>query len=319
MKKIVNIILFLICVAASAQIANYNQFPALPPAHILDDDDLTQDISFAYSLRLLRSDYEGPLIRLRIAGTSTEMDFYCGSDDRVDLDAINTFRGTNDVFVTVWYDQSALGINAIQTIQNRQPQFIPDATQPYFVGDGINDLLVVQETIGNVTNNGAEATITGVFWASNRADSAFGCSGGCNNRWYSHLNWSNGSLFWDPGTCNSARSFANPVPTAAAPNNRLEAWGQYSYIRRDVATSTTTDRSIVRLQGVERLNTGFPQGERYTNTIFRFGICAPVNDAGGGGALHSTTRFEEMIMYKLGKTDAFVQEIEENQIAFWNL
>lgn len=319
MKKILIIYIALIAIPALAQVGNYNQFPMLPPQHILDENK--DEISFAYSLRILESDYVGPLIRLRRASDNAQQDFFCGQDDRVDLDAINTWRGGSNVFVTIWYDQSGLGINAIQTVNNRQPRFFPNTTQPYFVGDGANDILIVQNTIGNVTNNGAEATILGVFWASADADSAFGGNGGCSDRWYAHLNWNDGNVYWDCGDCSptSSRSFANPNPSVALPNNRLEAWGQYSFIRKDIPTNATTDTRIVRLQGVERLNGDIPQNQRYSRTNLNFGICAPVNDTAGTGALYSTVRFAEFIMYNRGKSDAFVAPIEENQINFWGL
>ena len=301
------------------QVGNYNQFPGIAPAHILDENKA--EIAFAYSLRIIDSDYNGPLIRLRNGTTNVEQDFFCTDNDRVDLDAVNTFAGGAQLFVVRWYDQSGLGIDALQTITNRQPRFIPDATQPYFVGDGNNDILLVQNTIGNVTDNGAEATIIGVFWASDRADSAFGGDGPCTDRWYTHLNWNDGNVYWDCGDCspNSSRSFAHPRPTTALPNNRLEAWGQYSFIRKDVPSNATTDTRIVRLQGIERLNGGIPQNQRYSQVNRNFGICAPVANTAGTGALHSTVRFTEMIMYNRGKSDAFVIPIEENQINFWNL
>ena len=104
----------------NAQVGNYNQFPTMQPAHILDEN--LENISFAFALRVLVSDYEGPLVRLRRASDNAEMDFYCNDDDKVDVNAINTWRGSALVYVVTWYDQSGLGRNAVQPTRSRQPR-----------------------------------------------------------------------------------------------------------------------------------------------------------------------------------------------------
>lgn len=318
MKPITTYILLLLLTTASGQIGNYNHFPALPPAHILDDDNLTEDINFAYSLRLLRSDYEGALIRLRRASDNAEQDFFCGDDDRIDIDAINTFKGTSNVFVTVWYDQSTLGINAIQTIADRQPRLIPDTTQPYFAGDGANDSLIVQSTMAQIIENGKNGSVAGVFYATDRADSAFGAISG-SDRWLVHINWSNERCFFDPGyCCNGPRSFVNNLPTATNPGS-LTVWDQYSFIRRDDPAVPSIDRTIMRLGGVQKVNGDFPDSQSYAPSNNRFTLGAIGTNTTNGTTSHSDTRFAEMIMWNRGKEDVFIQEIENNQIAFWNL
>ena len=144
----------------NGQIAQYNQFPTKQPTHILDEK--LDDISFAYSLRLLESDYDGPLIRLRKTDNA-EMDFGWTDNDRVDIEAINTWRAGSDVFVTTWYDQSGLDRHATQTDTNLQPQFIPDLVQPYLAGDRDNDVLIVTENFQNLTENGKNGSVLGVF------------------------------------------------------------------------------------------------------------------------------------------------------------
>lgn len=297
------------------QIAQYNHFPTRQPTHILDEK--LEDISFAYSLRLLESDYDGPLIRLRRASDNQEMDFTCADDDRVDIAAIDIWRAGSLVYVTIWYDQSGIGLNAIQTNTAFQPQFMPDPTQPYFVGDGTNDLLIVPESQLNLTENGKNGTILGVFLATDRADSAFGTASG-TNRWLVHINWDNERTYFDPGyCCNNPRSFINNLPTAPNPGS-LGIWDQYSFIRRNDPATMVTDRIIMRLGNTEKVNGGFPDNQACTLNA-NFGICAVINNAANNGSGYSNTQFAEMIMYKEGKEDPFIDEIEKNQIAFWNL
>lgn len=325
MKKIAIVLLLLCGLLSKAQIRHYNQFPALPPLHLLDNEDLLDEISFAYAMRVLKSDYEGPLVRLRRASDNAEQDFYCNAEDKVDVAAIDTWSNGANVFVSIWYDQSGENRNAVQNNNALQPQFFSDPVVPYFVGDGNNDFLRVEGTINEVVPGGKNASITGVYWATNRADSAFGsvnqASPQDNDRWLTHFNWSNGQVFFDPGyCCNNPRSFINNLPTA--PNNpgKLDAWGQYTVIRRDNPNDAAIDRTILRQETVEKVNGGFADFQAFSQTNFPFAICAvSTNAQGTTSSGNSNTRFTEMIAHSEGKSDAFVLEIEENQIAFWEL
>ena len=316
MKKLIIIILALNTIICKAQIASYNQFPAMQPQHILDEN--LDNISFALGMRILVSDYNGPLIRLRRASDNAEMDFYCGENDIVNNEAINIWRGSAKVYVVRWYDQSGLELHAQQNINSSQPEFVPNATQPYFTGDGTNDYLLVPENLQNLTESGKNGTVLGVFYATDRSDIAFGTVSGAN-RWMAHINWNNERCYFDPGyCCNNPRSFINNLPTNTSNPGSLGIWDQYSFLRRDDPLNATTDKVILRLAGIEKVNGGFPNSQSCSLT-FNFGIGAAVMNSIGNATGYSTTRFAEMIMYKTGKEDSFLQLIEENQIKFWNL
>lgn len=305
------------------QIGHYNHFPSLPPLHLLDNEDLLQDISFAYSMRILKSDYEGPLVRLRRDSDNLEQDFYCNALDKVNVASIDTWRGGANVYVVIWYDQSGQNRNAFQTIRNRQPQFITDPSTPYFVGDGSNDSLLVQGTIDDVVENGKNATITGVYFASNRADFAFGAVNISNSsdRWITHFNWSDRHAYFDPGyCCNNPRRFRNDFSTSSNGPGKLEEWGQYTVLRRDNPANPLIDVTIMRLDGIEKVNGNFPDNRSFTQTTYPFAIGAfSRNPTGMNTAGNSTTRFAEIIAHSRGKSDIFIEEIEDNQIAFWEL
>ena len=323
MRNLILTIIAFFPLACISQIGNYNTFPSLPPLHLLDDVDLLQDISFAYSMRLLESDYEGPLVRLRRASDNAERDFFCNQEDKVNVLEIDNWRNGSNVFVTTWYDQSGQNRNAVQTNTNRQPIFFTDSSFPHFAGDGSNDSLIVQGTFNDVVENGKNATITGVFFAIDRADSAFGAinpSNSTNDRWLTHINWSDEHFYFDPGyCCNTPRRFRNDVPTSNNGPGKLNTWGQYTVIRRDDPANTATDRVIIKLDGDLKVNGGFPDNRAFTRTDFPFLIGALSRDNLGRPAGAATTKFAEMIMYNKGKSDSFVLEIEENQITFWEL
>ena len=58
-----------------------------------------------WSLRLLRTEYEGPLIRVRRALDNAELDIYASENGYVDTSAISAFAEASDCYVSVIYDQ----------------------------------------------------------------------------------------------------------------------------------------------------------------------------------------------------------------------
>lgn len=294
--------ILLFTVFGYGQIVNYNHFPTLKPNHILDAE-LT-NISFAFSMRVLESDYNGPLIRLRRESDDAEQDFGWASNDKVDTDAINTWRGTDNVYVHTWYDQSGLGRNAVQTTNNRQPRFYPIAT-PYFAGDGTNDYLIIDTPNGvqDVTNAGDEGTVLAVMRATRKAQFTFGVNrrtGGTENRWSSHINWSNNRVYFDPGFCCNppARDFGN--------STNIDRFRHYTFIK----TSTNT---IARRSGIEQFNASYIRGHCTLTLDFTIGW------ANGNDYKYATTGFTEFIMYRTDINATLYEKIENNSRTFWGL
>ncbi len=305
MKKIFTYISLCCFISVIGQITHYNQFPTMQPQHILDENK--GDISFAFSMRVLESDYNGPLIRLRRSSDNAEEDFTWGDNDIVDYNEIQSWGGTDTLYVVTWYDQSGLGRNAIQINTDRQPIFYNDSTLPYFLGDGVNDVLYIETGLQTLTNTGKNGTVLGVFYASRRADTAFGVANH-HNRWLTHINWSNNNTYFDPGyCCIGGRNYNN----SAGEN----VWDQYSFTRRD---NGTNDLRVLRQGGIEKVNRSY--SDSYQCTLdYNFGIGAVIIDNNNTPQSSCTTRFCEMIMYAEGKSDDFMSSIESNQINFWNI
>jgi hypothetical protein len=289
----------LVCNDSWSQIASYNQFPTHKPSHILDEK-LTS-ISFSFSMRVLESDYTGPIIRLRRASDNAEQDFSWADNDIVDITAINAWRGASNVFVHTWYDQSGLGRDATQTDTNRQPRFYPDATRPYFQGDGVDDHLLIDTPNGvqDLTNAGDEGTVLTIARATNRNQHSFGVLIN-SNRWSTHINWGNRNLYFDPGICcNGTRNFYN--------DSNVNTWELYTFIK-------TNTNAIARAGGVQRFNGVHTTGRCTLTTDFTIGW------ANGNQAwAHSNTSFIEFIMYRTDISATEYQEIEENAITFWGI
>lgn len=296
--------ILLFTVFGYGQIVNYNHFPTLKPNHILNAE-LT-NISFAFSMRVLESDYNGPLIRLRRASDNTLQNFGWAPNDIVDINAINTWRAGSNVYVHTWYDQSGLGRNAVQTINNRQPRFYPDPTTPYFAGDGTNDYLIINTPNGvqDVTNAGDEGTVLAVMRATRKAQFTFGVNrrtGGTENRWSAHINWSNNRVYFDPGFC------CNPVIIRDFSNNgHINVFRHYTFIK-------TSTNSIARRSGVQQFNASYTEGPCTLDLDFTIGW------ANGNDYKYATTGFTEFIMYSTDINATLYEKIENNSRTFWGL
>jgi len=314
-KKISFLLLLIVCNLIYGQIINERLFYTLQPQHILDNNN--DDISFAYGMRILESDYNGPLIRLRKnSDTNLEaQDFYHADNDIIDINAVNTYANGETLYVVTWYDQSGNAIDATQTDTDKQPTFIASASLPYLVGDGANDVLVVGLGLQTLTENGKNGSVFGVFFATDRKDTVFGTSTG-TNRWLSHINWDNERTYFDPGSCcqNPGRWFTNDV----APGGSLNEWDQYTFVRRDDPLDATTDRRILKLGGDLKRDLDYDDALQCT-LDFNFGICAVITSATNTSVSNSSTRINEMIMYAQGKDDEVIETIEENQLTFWGL
>ncbi len=298
MQKLLLYIGLLSSVLSFGQIASYNQFPTKHPSHILDEK--LDDISFALSLRVLESDYNGPLIRLRRDSDNAEQDFGWADNDIVDVIAIDTWRAGANVYVVTWYDQSGLGRDAVQNTAAFQPQFITDPARPYFVGDGANDRLDINTSIQILTNAGVDGSVfTVVYSTSNQNFSSGTRQPGVNtNRWSIHINWTNNRVYFDSGICcDESVRFAPNV------NNQ---WQQLSFIRGTIVQTIRRGGTILR--------TG-----NYTN-----GRCTATNNFGilysnGNASQFATNRYTEFIMYRMDIGTTNITEIEEDQIGFWGL
>jgi len=77
----------------------------------------------AYSLRKLRTAYNGSAIRVRRSSDNTEQDIGFVNNE-LDTASLLTFCGVGNGFITTWYDQSGNIKNATQATAGAQPQII---------------------------------------------------------------------------------------------------------------------------------------------------------------------------------------------------
>ncbi len=113
---------------------------------LLDD---YPDAAAAYSLRKLRTDYEGPAIQVRVDIPGTDpYDIGFDSNGELDVADLLSKAAGNDVFVAKRYDQSGNGYDLEQYTASKQPKIVNAGSlytfngKPYYLNDGIDDRLV---------------------------------------------------------------------------------------------------------------------------------------------------------------------------------
>jgi hypothetical protein len=86
-------------------------------------------VEFAYSLRRLRNDYDGPLVRVRRGSDNTEQDIGFTSLGLFDAVALEDFVGGGDGYLVTWYDQSGNGVDATAPAAGVQPRIADGSGQ----------------------------------------------------------------------------------------------------------------------------------------------------------------------------------------------
>lgn len=105
----------------------------------------------AYSLRQLSSSATN-CIRVRRDSDNAEQDIGFSSNV-LDTSSLISFVGSNDGFITKWYDQSGNSVDASQTTAANQPQIVSSGSviteggKPAISFDGSNDYLVLSSTL----------------------------------------------------------------------------------------------------------------------------------------------------------------------------
>ena len=102
----------------------------------------------AYSLRKLRTGVTN-VVRVRRSNDNAEQNF---TPIEITDGTLTTFTGSNDGFITIWYDQSGNSVNAVQSTAGNQPRLVltgvlnTDNGKPFIYYDGTNFKLTASST-----------------------------------------------------------------------------------------------------------------------------------------------------------------------------
>jgi hypothetical protein len=86
--------------------------------------DNTSPAAGAYSLRKLSSSYLGSAIQVRRSTDNSTQNIGFDSNGNLDSNSLTSFVGSGDGFVSIWFDQSGKGNNAVQNTLLNQPKII---------------------------------------------------------------------------------------------------------------------------------------------------------------------------------------------------
>lgn len=275
--------------------------------------------SGAYSLRKLNCSYSGFAIRVRNSSSGATQDIGFNSKGDLDTVSLKSFIGSNNGTISRWYDQSGNNRTATQGTVANQPRIVNAGV---LVTSSVSRLPAIEfsgnqwldcgVSVQTMTNNGAEGSVFMVLTATTFSQTHFGAvstSGSLpsNDRWATHINWSDNNLYFDAGNC------------CSSPNNRVVAsngtnvnlWRQYSLVRESTVSS-------IRAAGIVlATNSGFPSTVR-TTTTSNFWIGAP-----SGWTVNSmspmTGKMTEILIFPTGVVGNNLYSIETNQKVYYGL
>lgn len=130
----------------------------------------TYNAKAAYSFRKLKSNYNGPSVRIRRDNDNQEIDIGFINGE-LDINSINIFCSGTNGFLTIWYDQSGNGYNAIQTTLTSQPKIYDSVTgistingkySIKFNGNALTGTQYLTQSIPNFTTTGSFFSVSKV-------------------------------------------------------------------------------------------------------------------------------------------------------------
>ncbi len=283
--------------------------------------------TLGFSLRLMSKGYHGASVRVRRGNDNAEADVFFDTLGLVSVNSpiiitnvgssgltlnqeltYSTFASTNTIYITTWYHQgSDPSFNALQTNTSRQPLLQLNTAGssnalPAIRFNG-NECLNVFKPVEDILGGSIRGSFLVVLkTVQNKAHFTFGVKTSTNWRWAFHINWSNGSVYFDSGEicCVNPRSFGN----------NLNVWKQYTFIRGNFV-------KLARVNGASTVINS-------TNTpaIARTGTASPESfqiGSASGDTRYFNGYMSEVIMYPNELPSSEYLAIEQNQITFWEL
>lgn len=167
----------------------------------------TATASGAFSLRRLSNSYAGNAIQVRRSSDNTTQNIGFLTSGILDTVSLKTFVSTGSAFVSIWYDQSGNGRNAVQATAARQPRImnagVIDYNQgrPTLVFSGVQDMQTSMTAV-QATTSGNITTANGIFSGTQVNSSVFGNGTPGTNRYNLHAPWGDGITYFDIGDAN---------------------------------------------------------------------------------------------------------------------
>ena len=158
------------CVSANN---NFTVVVSAPSSTLTNLGITSTSAAVAYSLRKLSSSYAGAALQVRRSSDNATQDIGFTASGDLDTAALKTFVGSNNGFVTIWYDQSSNARNLTQTTAAKQPAIINAGVifrknnKPTVFFDGTDDGMLFSGTDYLTANGFSVNLVAGSNSASN--------------------------------------------------------------------------------------------------------------------------------------------------------
>lgn len=258
----------------------------------------------AFSFRKVVKDYLGSAIRVRRISDNIETDIGFDGNGNLDLTAYNAFMGVSSLRLTTWYDQSGNNYNATQTTNALQPTISINSFNGAPQVEFTNTYWLATTQAGNITSGNRDLTIFYATKAVSESRTIFGVRDSGNNRVGSHINWSDGNLYWDsPGVCCSAARIS--VNNSANVN-----------LPKTYTMGRNNGYQYIKINGVNMVTRNNASGTLTTPT--RVWYLGATNNIGAVAEIVSSP-LAEYVQYLAGLTDAQVDVIAQEQKNYFGL
>ncbi len=124
MKKVVILYLFFVSTFCFSQVVGTPYIVQTVNNNTFVLDNISTSPTVAYSIRKLSKTYHGFCLRVRRGSDNAMLDIGFDTNGELDTAALQTFVGSSNGFVAIWYDQSGNQRNLIQPTQIYQPKII---------------------------------------------------------------------------------------------------------------------------------------------------------------------------------------------------
>lgn len=337
MERVLVYLVIFICsfLSVNAQMVGTPYVVPVVNKPLLDELGLTP--SFAFSSRKLREAYTGYAIRLRRATDNSQVDVSFDLNGVVSSNSIVTFvvvgtsgssvgqttslsnyKGSNPLFVTIWYDQGVNGFHGVQSNTARQPIFNLSSagvanqySSLQFTGSSKHNV-TVNQTMPVLLSNGLRGSL--LFIAKVQAgvstNNSFGHSDINNNnkRWSAHMNWPSDNLYMYTDLGSSSDLNRNFLNNSSAGFNVFK---QYSIIR-------AINSKIVRVSAVNRNNSAQNITSISWSAGSTFGVGLTTGSLDSAFSQNGFTgSISEFVLFNTDLTATQYQLLEQNQLSFW--
>jgi hypothetical protein len=256
---------------------------------------LVPSATAAYGVRLLNSNYAGPLINIRRSSDNSTEDVY-PSGNQFPVSAVSTWAGGSTIYVTKWYDQTGNGNHISQSTTT---------TQPTLTLNAYNGFPGVTFSSANSTDLNASFTFV---------------SG--NSPWTGHavlLNDSSTSdwqIIWKYGTDATGESCFMSSQDGGAYN-----WASGFYNVNTESSFATSVPAVFTTYYDGSSITSYVQGNTWTSSFSAGNITGTTLHIGSdaGGSQFSNAALAELILYPRNLSASLVSTLQNNSLYYYSI